>query len=106
MEIESKFITKYTKIYNSKGYKLYFYDKYSFKLVEITEIEKFRSYGSEKLPSGDEWSIWGEQVLVLNDEEYKKSTKIISKSKELYDKYKKQMELVQEIPLSKIINLK
>ena len=94
-----KVMQRTVDFYNKEGYKLYYYK--DFKLHEIEKVSDFKS-GVSNNPFGAEWNKWGEMVFFLNEEEYAKSMKLITTSKELYDSYMKQAETVKELPLSHI----
>lgn len=76
--------------FNSKGYKLYYYK--NFELIEITNIKS-------------KWETkWSSIIFFLNDEEVEKSKETVKLSKEIYNKYIEQSNLIAEYPLSFIYN--
>jgi hypothetical protein len=95
--------------YNEQGYKLYYYDKDKFDLVEIERLKLSTDKANAKARSIkssdylDEWSIWGEEIFFLNDEEYNKAMNIINKVKDITEKYYKQIENVSKLPMSTIM---
>lgn len=85
--------------YNKEGYKLYYYN--NFKLHEIVKVNDYKS-GVSNNPFGVEWNKWGDMVFFLNEDEHVKAMKMITLSKDLYDKYLEQAENVKSMPLSHI----
>lgn len=83
--------------YNSKGYKLYYYDNEKFKLIEILSTRKDGQMGRFRWKSD-----WGEFIFFLNDDEYNEAIKTIKTSKDLYDKHIESAKTISKIPLSNI----
>ena len=73
--------------YNLQGFKLYYY-KENFELIEILKFDKWEK----------EWGI----VFFLNDNEFKLSTKMINKCKDIYDNHMNTADAVTKVPLSLI----
>lgn len=90
---------RHLSYYNSKGYKLYYYN--DFNLIEITKLID-HNVKTPSSPWGKAWDKWGDMVFFLDDSEYENSKVVIDKSKELYDKYIENANNIEKYPMSYI----
>lgn len=85
--------------FNQQGYKLYYYK--DFQLIEIQNINEEKKKIKNKT-WGDTWDNWGEEIFVLNQQEYDLAMKGIKSSKELYDAHIEAAKTVAQVPMSAI----